>query len=45
LFLRIVGMTPASYRRSVAGKLRSRTSVAPQAETAPDRRGLDRYAA
>lgn len=45
LFLRIVGMTPASYRRTVAGKLRARVGVPPQAEPANAGRSLDRHAA
>ncbi len=45
LFLRIVGMTPASYRRMVAGKLRERTAAPASPVLTGAVRGFDRHAA
>ena len=45
LFLRIVGMTPATYRRMVAGKLRDRTTVPLPSLMGTPVRPIDRHAA
>lgn len=45
LFLRVVGMTPATYRRMVAGKLRDRSAAPMPSPMGTPVRPLDRHAA